>query len=132
MDIKMALRVITTLFLVPYLFLHLGCSLMEGDEEKAERFYQAGIKALGEELLDEAVIQFRNSIQRNPSHAKAHYQLGRLYLKLNQDYQAITQMSLAVKHAPDFHEARRALAMAQFHNRNFSEAATEFKELIKR
>ena len=90
---------------------------MEGDKEKADKFYQLGIKALEEQRSDEAIIQFKNAVQKNHSHAKAHYQLGSLYAKSKQLILAARELNLAIKHDPELNEARRMLAMIFFRKR---------------
>jgi tetratricopeptide (TPR) repeat protein len=132
MDKKISLRIIITLFFIPYMFLHLGCSLMEGNEEKAEKSYQLGLKALEEQRNDEAIIHFKSAIQKNLSHANAHYQLGSLYAKSKQLVLAERELDMAIRYDPGLNEARRMLAMIYFRKQDYAKAIPLFKELIEK
>lgn len=59
---------ILILFLIlPCLLLYIGCSSEEGDKKKAEKFYQLGLKAAEDQKVEEAIIQFKNAIQKKPT-----------------------------------------------------------------
>lgn len=111
-----------------------GCS-SPNDAEVAEDYYQAGLKALETKTPDDAVILFKKAIQKNPKHAKAYFQLGRIYARSKTSEQikmAAMQFSQAIQSDQDFNEARKALAKLCFDYQNYKIAIPLCQELIER
>ncbi len=112
----------------------MGCG-SPNDAEVAEEYYQAGLKALETKTLDDAVILFKKAIQRQPKHAQAYFQLGRIYARSDTPEKikmAAVQFSQAIQADPDFNEARKALAKLCFDYHNYKIAIPLCQELIER
>ncbi len=60
--------------------------------------------------LDDALREFQNELQIDPSHSLAAYEIGEIYRRRSQLAEARGFLEQAVTHRPDFEEARIALA----------------------
>ncbi|MDD5722214.1 MAG: tetratricopeptide repeat protein [Syntrophales bacterium] len=125
------LRILISFFVLSCVLLGAGCSLFESDEEKGEGYYQSGLKALEEQKTDAAMIHFRNAVQKSPYHARAHYQLGSLYIGSKQAHLAESELKSAIKYNPDLNEAKKTLALLYFQNRAYSLAIPLYNQLIE-
>lgn len=112
-------------------FTLMGCTLFESDRDKAQRFYELGLKALEQGKTEEALLQFRNAIQKNPYHAKAHYELGSLYAQTDKVQLAAMELNLALTQDPDFIEAAELLAKLYFQYGAYSEAIPHLQRLLE-
>lgn len=124
----------TGLFGFPFILLCVlaaGCSLLESETDKAERYYQAGVMALEAEKADEAEIHFMNAIQKIPFHAKAHYQMGLLYIQKKQLYLAVRELNTAIKQDPGLYEAKQALILLSYHSRGHEHAVSLCEDFIR-
>ena len=95
--------IMTTLSL---LFLFSACSLFESDKEKADRFVRLGMEAQKENKTDEAIIQFKNALQKDPLHSGAHYALGKIYLEIDKPQLAAMELNLAISQNSKMTEAK--------------------------
>src|SRR6185295_16233867 len=70
---------------------------------RGERYFKSG-------KYREAVIEFRNAVEADPRFAEAHYQLGRVYLILNNPESAYRELKLSVTLNPANSDAQLQLA----------------------
>ncbi|MDM8543859.1 tetratricopeptide repeat protein [Desulfococcaceae bacterium HSG9] len=126
---------LTLVFILAFFLLCGGCD-KETNTQAAERYFQAGLKSLEAEKPDDAVIQFKNAVQKNPKHAKAHLQLGKIYAQQSDTAakikMAARQFSEAIKSDIDLNEARKELAVLCFRNKSYKIAIPLCQELIER
>nr|HOP31411.1 tetratricopeptide repeat protein [Spirochaetota bacterium]HPQ29734.1 tetratricopeptide repeat protein [Desulfobacteraceae bacterium] len=115
----------------PFASLISGCSLPEDNKEKAEKYYKSGIEAVEQQKYDEAIIHFKNAIQRNDHHAKAHFQLGSLYIKSEQIYLGLRHVKLAIKYDPTLSEAKRMLGLIFYQSRNYEQTIPLFSQIVE-
>ncbi|MBY0398658.1 tetratricopeptide repeat protein, partial [Myxococcota bacterium] len=80
-----------------------GCA---SDEDRIAGFMKNGDAYVAEGKYDEAVIEYKNVLQRNPEHAGAHEALSLAYLETQKPREAYWEMSEAVRLAPKNIEAR--------------------------
>jgi tetratricopeptide (TPR) repeat protein len=97
-----------------------------------EGFYRRLAKAfLAEGQVPEAVAIYRIAVSRYPLNADFHYQLGYLLVdRLAASEEALGPFMLAVKHRPQFPEARLALARVQYNIGFFDEALEQYRALV--
>jgi len=132
-------RLLTSFFILAailsFFLLSGGCN-KENDTQVAERYFQSGLKALEAEKPDDAVIQFKNAVQKNPKHAKAHLELGKIYAQQSDTAakikMAAMQFSEAIKSNRDLNEARKELAVLCFRNQSYKIAIPLCQELMER
>ena len=107
------MRTLRTISLLPTVLLAallLGC--MQSPEEKVATHYERGLGYLENGQFREAVIEFKNVLQVDPSHGDAHYHLGLSYLKLGTltDLQAAFRALVkTVELEPDNNDAKLKL-----------------------
>jgi len=133
--IRKSIRLLESSFILVFLLLSVGCQ-KENDVQIAEKHYQAGLKALETKKTDDAVIQFKKALQKNPQHAKANLQLGKIYAQQSDTVEKIKmaamQFSHAIKSDQDLNEARKELAKLCFRNKSYKIAIPLCQELIER
>jgi tetratricopeptide (TPR) repeat protein len=90
------------------LTLHEGETLSEWDEERmkdwlasAEGLYTAGLRYLFVEDYEDALLNFLETIKRNPRHALAYFQIGYCRARLGQYREAIEPYKQAVSITPE-------------------------------
>ena len=122
-------------FFLAFLLLSGGCQ-KENDAQIAEKHHQAGLKALEAKKPDDAVIEFKKALQKNPQLAKAHLQLGKIYAQQSDTAEKIKmaamQFSEAIKSDQDLNEARKELAVLCFRNKSYKIAIPLCQEIIER
>ncbi len=132
--VRKRIRLPAIFFVLAFFILISGCH-KENDALVAEKYYQAGLKALEAKKPDDAVIQFKKAVQKNPRHSKAHLGLGQLYAQANTAEKikmAAMQFSQAIQSDQDLNEARKALAVLCFRNKSYKIAIPLCQELIER
>ncbi len=82
--------------------LTLGC---QSDEEHVATFLERGDAYVAEGQDKEAIIEFKNVLQRDPENAAAHEALSLAYLRVNKPREAFWEMSETARVAPDNIEA---------------------------
>jgi tetratricopeptide (TPR) repeat protein len=97
-----------------------GC---ESDEDKAERFYQAGLTLLEEGDKERAVIELRNVFNHDGFHKEARMLYADLVLELGRSTEAYGQYLRLIEQYPDEVEARVALAKMAMSQNNWEEVA---------
>ena len=95
-----------------------GC---ESDEERAERFYQAGLALLEQGDTERAVIELRNVFNHDGFHREARMLYADLVLELGRTREAYGQYLLLVEQYPDALEARLALSNLALTQGNWEE-----------
>jgi len=133
--LKNRISLLATAFILALLLVSGGCH-KENDTQAAERYYQAGLKALEENTPDDAVIRFKNAVKKNPKHALAHLQLGKIYARQSDTAakikMAAMQFSQAIQSDQDLNEARKELALLCFRNKSYKIAIPLCQELVER
>ena len=129
MKVKKASR--TIIIMLSFLFLFSACSLFESDKEKADRFVQLGMEAQKENKTDEAIIQFKNALQKDPLHPVAHYRLGGIYFKADKPQLAAMELNLAVSQDSGMTKAKQLLAKLYFRYGAYDRAIPLLKELAE-
>ncbi|MBF0117766.1 MAG: tetratricopeptide repeat protein [Desulfobacterales bacterium] len=117
--------------IIALLLLTSACNLFLSNEEKGEKYYKKGLKSIEEKNTQDALIHFKNAVQKNPYHAKARYQLGLLYIQSDQLYMAVRELNLALMQNPDLNEARKTLAILSYQNQAYAQAIPLCKKLIE-
>jgi len=85
-----------------------GCS--RDPNVKKQKYLDSGLRYFQQQRYREAVIQFSNAVQVDPSFAQAHYQLGESFVKLQNWPQAFAELSRAVELDPSIYPAHAELA----------------------
>src|SRR5581483_11597526 len=81
-----------------------------GCGKSPRQYLDAGNRFLQAHKYDDASINFRNALQKDPQLADAYFGLGKVFLQQGKATQAYTALSRAVDLAPQNWEAKRALA----------------------
>lgn len=85
-----------------------GCS--RDPNVRKQKYLESGERYFAKNEYRAAAIQFRNALQADPKFARAHYQLARTYLKLQDWNNAYSELSTTVEFQPDNDQARLDLA----------------------
>jgi tetratricopeptide (TPR) repeat protein len=80
---------------------------------------------------DEAIAQFKISLQLNPGDPAAHYDLGFILMKVNQTADAIVQFQEAVRLKPEFAEAQSELGNALIQAGKIEEGISHCQEALR-
>jgi tetratricopeptide (TPR) repeat protein len=85
-----------------------GCS--HDPNVRKQRYFESGQRYFDKGKYPEAVIQFRNALQVDSSYGDAHYQLARVYSKLQEWTAAYQELTRTVDLQPQNYAARLDLA----------------------
>lgn len=107
------------LFILLLSVLFLGAC--ESPEEKAERYYQSGMRLLEAGDQDRAMVEFRNVFKYNGFHKNARETYAQVLMEQGDTTQAIRQYLRLIEQYPDMLEVRYLLAETAFANRNWEE-----------
>jgi tetratricopeptide (TPR) repeat protein len=107
-----------------------GCS-RDSDVRKV-KYLESGQRYAEKGKYREAVIQFRNAIQVDPSYAAAHYQLAQIYLKLQQWVPAHQELDRTVELQSDDYSAHLDLANLLIAGHELEQAKTEVDLLLQK
>jgi len=99
-----------------------GCFLFDGGDKKADEYYELGLQAVRGGKDAEAIIYFKNTLKKKPSHAKARLELGLSYLRQSQIPFATRELSLAAGSKETLEDASRALAQIYMQTGEYSRA----------
>ena len=90
-----------------------------------------GAVLAGQEKLDEAIINYKKSIQINSNYFEAYNNLGGALFKLKKFNESIDVFLQAIKINPNFTEAYYNLGNAFFEIKKFNESITNYQRAIK-
>lgn len=93
----------------------------ESKEEKAERYYQSGMRLLQAGDQDRAMVEFRNVFKYNGFHKDAREVYAKTLMEQGDKAQSIRQYLRLIEQYPDMLEVRHLLAEAAFDTRNWKE-----------
>ena len=101
-----------------------------GGEGKAEKFLKSGDQYFAAEQYLEALIEYKNAVQRDPDSARARLGVGQCYLRLGRGVRdARYEMEKAAQLDPALAEAHRELCKLAFIERDVKRAAQHAKRL---
>ena len=96
-----------------------------------DQMMQQAKLALNENKLEEAEFLFQNILQAQPTHYKAHNNLGAILLKLGRLDEAEVSFKKAIEYKPDYFEAHNNLGITQEKLGRVDEAETSYKKAIE-
>ncbi|HKI38503.1 MAG TPA: tetratricopeptide repeat protein [Gemmataceae bacterium] len=107
-----------------------------GERYRAEAFRPAGAREdfadwrPNRDLLSKALDQYRAALRLNPDHFWAHYQIGRCYLSLGQEAQAVEALGtcVALRRDSPWGYLTRGLALARLNR--FAEAEADLTQAL--
>lgn len=91
--------------------------------------YASALRDSGQ--IDEAIEQYRQTLNINPSYAKAHNNLGCALRDKNLLDEAAAEFKLAVKISPDYADAQNNYGVTLAEQGQYEEAITHFGEALK-
>ena len=94
----------------------------------AQRYLQSGLRYFERQKFEEASIQFRNALKRDPRAWEPHYYLGLSSAKLRRWQEAYRELNAAVELQPSFVPARLDLAELLLLGGNTKEARKQVDE----
>lgn len=109
-----------------------GCSLTKSDEEKAEKFFQSGMKDLESHEYKSAILDFKNAVQKNPNLAKAYFQMGLAYVDSGKILLGFIEMRTAVRLAPENESFLNTYANLLLDHQYYKDAVKYLNPLLKR
>ena len=98
-------------------------------EAKATEFVQSGDRHFGEGRYPEAIIEYKNAIQRDRSNAPARLGLGRSYLRSRRVREARDELREAVRLDPTLAEAHAQLCRAELARQDAGRAVEHARKL---
>lgn len=99
--------------------------------ETAREPYNRGLAMVQSGAYLDAVQQFQESLEIDPSFADARYNLGVTLQKMKSYEKALDQFKLAVRARPDEPGYQFALGNSYFHLERYGEAAGAFEDVMK-
>ena len=100
-------------------------------EMTVDQMMQQAKLALNESKLEEAEFLFQNILQAQPTHYKAHNNLGAILLKLGRLDEAEVSFKKAIEYKPEFEVAYYNLGIALEKLGRYDEAETSYKKAIE-
>ena len=100
-------------------------------EMTVDQMMQQAKLALNESKLEEAKFLFQNILQAQPTHYKAHNNLGSILLKLGRLDEAEVSFKKAIEYKPEFEVAYYNLGIALEKLGRYDEAETSYKKAIE-
>ena len=100
-------------------------------EMTVDQMMQQAKLALNESKLEEAEFLFQNILQAQPTHYKAHNNLGGILLKLGKLDEAEVSFKKAIEYKPEFEVAYYNLGITQEKLGKLDEAEVSFKKAIE-
>ena len=100
-------------------------------EMTVDQMMQQAKLALNESKLEEAEFLFQNILQAQPTHYKAHNNLGAILLKLGRLDEAEVSFKKAIEYKPEFEVAYYNLGIVQEKLGRLDEAETSYKKAIE-
>ena len=100
-------------------------------EMTVDQMMQQAKLALNESKLEEAEFLFQNILQAQPTHYKAHNNLGAILLKLGRLDEAEVSFKKAIEYKPEFEVAYYNLGITQEKLDRLDEAETSYKKAIE-
>ena len=100
-------------------------------EMTVDQMMQQAKLALNESKLEEAKFLFQNILQAQPTHYKAHNNLGAILLKLGRLDEAEVSFKKAIEYKPEFEVAYYNLGITQEKLGRLDEAETSYKKAIE-
>jgi putative PEP-CTERM system TPR-repeat lipoprotein len=85
----------------PILWLPLTLILLAGCSKSARQYYDSGNTYFGEQKYKEAVVEYKNAVQKDPKFGEAHLKLAETYVKLNELGGAIREYVYAADLMPE-------------------------------
>jgi Tfp pilus assembly protein PilF len=90
-----------------------------------------GLAYLGKGDYPKALSLIRSVVAANPANAKAHFNLGRIYVVLDKNDLATVSYRRAIELNPDYVAARYQLALLFLKNKDGSGAREQFEEVVR-
>ena len=100
-------------------------------EMTVDQMMQQAKLALNESKLEEAEFLFQNILQAQPTHYKAHNNLGAILLKLGRLDEAEVSFKKAIEYKPEFEVAYYNLGIALEKLGRYDESETSYKKAIE-
>ncbi len=129
----MRLVLVRSLVLVCATSLLVSCS--HDPNVRKQRYLESGIRFFDKGKYNEAAIQFSNALQVDPSFGEAHYELGKTYVKLQQDMHASQEFLQAIDKLgteAEKDKARLDLASLLITHGDYSQAKEQLDQLEAR
>lgn len=119
------------LFFFISLFSCVSAQVKEKRIQKANFYYDAGIKYLRQNKFPEAKAEFENALKNNPENSELYYAAGLANSKLSDYDEAVRCFKKALRLNPDFSEARNGLASTFALEKRFDDAIKEWKKVLE-
>lgn len=119
-----------TLLLLATLVGAAGCSRDLG--ARKQKYLQSGNRYFNNGRFQEAVIEYKNSIQIDPRFAEGYYRLGLALIQEQQWQSAAQSLGRAIELAPDNLDARLQLSNILVAAAQYADAKTQAKEVLER
>jgi tetratricopeptide (TPR) repeat protein len=111
-------------------WLAVSLGLLVACSQNAHQYLTSGESYLKAAKYAQAVVEFKNAIQKDPRLAEAHYQLAEAYLKLNSASQALRELREAVTLDPNNLDAELQMATLLMADRKYDEAKAIAEKVI--
>lgn len=119
--------VIRVLFLMLAAEMGAGC---QSDETKLVQHLERGASYLEREKYAEAIIEYKNVLQIDPNHGKAHWGLARAFLKTKQTRDGFWELRETARLDPDNLEAKLQFGQIAIYAGELDESLKQAEEVI--
>ena len=97
---------------------------------KADYHNKEGLHLYNKRKYDEAIVEFKKSLELNQKHYDAHFNLGVVYYAKNMSDESIAELKRAIEVNPNEPKAYYNIAFAYVAKENVAEAISEYKKAI--
>ena len=101
------------------------------DHNDAQAHYNLGMSLFQKGQIDEAIAQFRKTLQIDPNDAMARYNLGNALVRKGRMDEAIIQFQKALEINPNNPQAHNNLAVVFFQKGRVDEAISQFQDAVR-
>lgn len=126
------LKWLIPLFLFVIIMVVGGYAVYENKGSKAENDYQQGLKAVQLNRPEEAVIHFGNALKINPDHARAHFQLGLIYIEMGKLISGVKELKNASRKDPELLVVKNELIDLYLKHHVYERAIPLCREIISK
>jgi putative PEP-CTERM system TPR-repeat lipoprotein len=109
----------------------LALTVVAGCSKNAQQYYESGNKYFAAQRFKEAVVEYRNAVQKDPRLGDAHFKLAETYVRLGEPAGAVREYVYAADLLPGSKEAQLKAGTFLMLARRFDDAKARAEKVLK-